>query len=218
LFSYYDYIYVFNVDTRTWTRWSSTVWGAVGKIIEPIPGTSLIDAFALPSKLVPAGGSRESAFLKISEVLTANDKEAFTCVLQTKNYSYDLPSNSKRIWWWGADCVFRDEVIGEAHPITQTQSTDWGYLWTSGLTWADLLTATWASPSGSDPISEVTEYDTAGLGFIRKFVKFKHAGRFRQIYFRVTFTADGSIDTSPVYLFTLRARIAVRQTVSKAIS
>jgi hypothetical protein len=218
LFSYYDYLYIFNVDTRTWTRWNSTVWGSIGKLIEPIPGTSAIDAFTMPSKLVPDGAGRVCPVLKISEVLTPNDKEAFTCVIQTKNYSYDLPSNSKRIWWWGADCVFRDDVRGEAHPIIQTQSTDWGYLWTSGLTWADLLGSTWESPTGGDPVADVTEYETAGLGFIRKFVKFRHAGRFRQIYFRVEFTADGSITTSPVYLFTLRARIAVRQTVSKAIS
>ena len=122
------------------------------------------------------------------------------------------------MWWWGADTIFRGAVHGEAIPVVQTQSTDWGYLWSSGLTWADLLTSTWDAPVGADPISEVTEYDSAGLGFMRKFVKFRKAMRFRQVYFRVTFTADGTITTSPVYLFTLRARIAVRQTVSKAIT
>jgi hypothetical protein len=162
---------------------------------------------------------RNAYFLKINELLNASDKETFTCILQTKNYSYDLPSNHKRMWWWGADTVFRGKITGTAYPILQTQSTTWGALWTGGKTWADMLSATWDSPvPGSDPISEVTTYDTQGLGFIRKFVKFKKAMRFRQVYFKVEFTADGSINTSPVYLFTLRARLSVRQTVSKAIS
>lgn len=218
LFTYYDYIYVFNTDTRTWTRWSSTVWGAIGRLLEPIPGTSTIDAFAFPSAVVPAGGSRKVALLRINEALTATDREAFTCVAQTKNYAYDLPSNFKRMWWWGADAVFRDDVRGEAHPIVQTQSVTWGYLWTSLLTWADMLINTWDAPVGSDVVEEITEYETDGLGFIRKFVKFRKGMRFRQVYFRVEFTTDGSISTAPVYLFTLRARLAVRQTVSKAIT
>jgi hypothetical protein len=219
LFAYYDYLYVFNIDRRAWTRWNTTAWGAVAQVLEPIPGTSPIDAFALPSKEVPLGGSRKVSVLKISETLNASDDEDFTCILQTKNYSFDVPSAHKRMWWWGADAVFRDTVRGIAHPIVQTQSTDWGVLWTSGVTWADLLSSTWAAPVGSDAIIDVeTEYDTDGLGFLRKFVKMKKAMRFRQVYFRVEFTADGTINTSPVYLFTLRAKIAVRQFVTKAIS
>jgi len=218
LFSFFDYIYVFNVDLRAWTRWKSDVWGPIGKVLEPIPGTSNIDAIALPSKTQPAGTLRTCPGLKINELLTTDASEPFTCVLQTKNYAFDLPSSYKRMWWWGADTIFRGAVHGEAIPVVQTQSTDWGYLWSGGLTWADLLTSTWDAPVGADPISEVTEYDSAGLGFMRKFVKFRKAMRFRQVYFRVTFTADGTITTSPVYLFTLRARIAVRQTVSKAIT
>lgn len=219
LFSFFDYIYVFNIDTRVWTRWNTTVWGSVAQVLEPIPGTSTTDAFAIPSKAVAPGSSRTLATLKINETLNASDAEAFYCVLQTKNYSFEVPSAHKRMWWWGIDAVFRDTVAGIAHPIVQTQTTDWGTLWTSGITWADLLGSTWAAPIGSDAIIDVTtEYDTEGLGFLRKFVKMRKAMRFRQVYFRVTFTADGTINTSPVYLFSLRSKIAVRQFVSKAIS
>lgn len=219
LFSYYDYLYVFNVDTRTWTRWKSDTWGPIGSVLEPIPGTSVIDAFALPSKAVVAtDGTRTCPVLKINETLNASDAEPFMCTLQTKNYAYDLPSNFKRMFWWGVDAVFRQQVRGEAHPIVQTQSVTWRDLWDRGVTWADLLTSMWDAPVGTDQIAEITEYDLGGLGFQRKFAKFKKAMRFRQVYFRVSFTADGTISTSPVYLFTLRARLSVRQTVSKAIS
>lgn len=219
LFAFYDMLYVFNIDTRVWTRWNTTVWGSIAQILEPIPGTSTIDAFAIPSKEVPTGGSRSVALLQVNETLNASDAEEFTCVLQTKNYSFNVPSNHKRMWWWGVDAVFREKVTGIAHPIVQTQTTDWGALWESGLTWADLLTSTWAAPVGADAIIDVeTEYDTDGLGFLRKFVKLKKAMRFRQVYFRLEFTTDGTINTAPVYLFTLRAKIAVRQFVAKAIS
>lgn len=219
LFAYYDYLYVFNVDTRVWTRWNTEVWGSIAQVLEPIPGTSPIDAFAMPSKEVALGGTRKVSLLQINETLNASDDEAFTCILQTKNYSFETPSAHKRMWWWGVDAVFRDTIKGIAHPIVQTQTTDWGTLWTSGITWADLLSSTWAAPVGSDAIIDVvTEYDTEGLGFLRKFVKLKKAMRFRQVYFRVEFTADGTINTSPVYLFTLRSKIAVRQFVVKAIS
>lgn len=219
LFSYYDYLYVFNVDTRTWTRWSSDKWGAIGSVLEPIPGTSSVDAFAIPSRAQAAvGGVRSCPTLKINEALNGSDAEDFTCTLQTKNYSYDLPSNFKRMFWWGVDAVFRQQVRGEAHPIVQTQSVTWRDLYDRGVTWADLLTSTWDAPVGTDQIAEITEYSLDGLGFQRKFAKFKKAMRFRQVYFRVSFTADGTISTSPVYLFTLRARLSIRQTVSKAIS
>lgn len=219
LFSYYDFVYVFNVDTRTWTRWQSTVWGPLGPLFEPIPGTSAVDAYVMPSKAQPiTGETRTCPILKINETLNASDMENFTCVLQTKNYSYDLPSHFKRMFWWGVDAVFRQQVRGEAHPIVQTQSVTWRELFDRGLTWADLRMSTWDAPVGSDQIAEITEYDLGGVGFQRKFAKFKKAMRFRQVYFRVSFTADGSISTSPVYLFTLRARLSIRQTVSKAIS
>lgn len=219
LYSYYDFLYVFNIDTRTWTRWRSTVWGPIGQILEPIPGTSDIDAFTMPSGEVAAGGSRSLALLQINETLDASDAEAFTCALQTKNYSFEVPSAMKRMWWWGVDAVFRDQIVGIAQPIVQSQTVDWSTLWNSGLTWADMLTSLWSAPVGSDSIISIeTTYDLEGLGFIRKFVKLRKATRFRQIYFRIEFTADGTINTSPVYLFTLRAKIAVRQLVAKAIS
>lgn len=220
LFSYHDYIYVFNIDTRAWTRWRSTKWGPIAQVLEPIPGTSDIDAYALPSAFVDTTEpTREVALLRINEDLNASDAEPFECVLQTKNYSFDLPSNFKRMWWWGVDAVFRDEIMGTAHPIVQTQTVGWDYLWESGLTWEDLLNSTWAAPVGSDAVVDIdTSYDFDGLGFIRKFVKFRKATRFRQIYFRLRVSADGSINTSPVYIFTLRAKIAVRQLVAKAVS
>jgi len=219
LFSFYDFIYVFSIDLRKWTRWSSTVWSAVGQVLEPIPGTSAIDAYAIPSKDVATGGTRKVQLLKINEALTASDKEAFICSLQTKNYSFEAPSVMKRMWHWGVDSVFRNKVTGIAHPIVQSQTTDWKTLYDSGLTWADLLSSGWDAPVGSDTLSEVsTTYDLNGLGFVRKFAKFNKAMRFRQVYFRVDFTADGSISTSPVYLFTLRLKVATRQLVAKAIS
>lgn len=88
----------------------------------------------------------------------------------------------------------------------------------AGVTWGHLLnTGTWGYPLST--AAEVkTEYNLAGSGPIRKFVKMAKSLRFRQIYFRVIFGTDGSLGTAPVNLFTITAYVGTKETVSKGIS
>jgi hypothetical protein len=143
--------------------------------------------------------------------------EHFDCVLQTKNYNFELSSNFKRLFWWGVDAIFRGQVTGQAIPIVYAQKPTWGQLLAQGVTWGDLLNGTWGSPL-SVPVEVETDYSLGNVGSTRKFVKFRKGLRFRQIGFRVTFPVDGTTLTLPVYVFSLTAHVVTRETVVKAIS
>jgi hypothetical protein len=214
LFSYFDTLYVFSLRTRTWTRWRSTEHGAVGKVIEQETASGAITAVLNSSVQVPLGGSRSAKTLFLTDE-TTSETENFTCVIQTKNFNYDASSIYKRLFWWGVDAMFRGEIVGQAVPITFVQRVTWGDLLST--TWAVLLDFTWAQPL-TDLFQAVTTRDTSGSSAIRKFVKMNKSFRFRQVYYRVTFETDGSLDSAPVRLFSLMTYVNPKQRVSKAVS
>jgi|TARA_R100000482_G_scaffold124710_2_gene78541 hypothetical protein len=215
IFHYYDTMYVYSLRTRTWTKWRSTEHTAIGQIMSPA-GVLTDEAYALPSVEVATGGSRECDLLKIEDRITAAT-ESFSCEIRTKNYSYQLSSNFKRLFWWGVDATFRDRVQGWAIPIVHHMQVTWNQLYSDGVTWGQLLAGTWGSPYIGD-LSLNTDYDLGGTGPIRKFVKMFKSMRFRQIQFRVVFDTDGGIGTAPVNLFTLTAYVETKETVSKSVS
>jgi hypothetical protein len=216
IFGYYDTLYVYSLRTRTWTRWRSPVYGAIGQIISPNAAGTTDEAFVLPSREVAIGGSRSVPLLYITDQI-ADVTEEFTCVLQTKNYSYKLASNFKRLYWWGVDAIFRRRVIAQAVPVVFNRKPTWGELIAQGTTWNQLLSGTWGNLYLGD-VSEVSDYDLEGLGSERKFVKFRKGLRFRQIYFKLTFETDGSIFSAPIQVFTLSAYVDPKETVSKTVS
>lgn len=215
LYSYYDYIYVFSLRTRTWTRWTSSTWGSIGQVMSPYTQSAVDQAYALPSRLIPDGAGRLVSLLSITDAVTA-DQEPMNCVLQTKNYSFDMPGVFKVLFWWGVDAIFRTNVSGQVTPVVYTASTGWAELFSSA-SWATLLFGTWSHPFLSDP-SVTTGVSIQAGGPPRKFVRFLKKLRFRQVFFRVGFSVDGSQDTSPVEVFTISAYMNVKQTVSKQIS
>lgn len=158
---------------------------------------------------------RRATLLKIEDKLT-RDSEPMVCVLQTKNYNFDVPGSFKVLFWWGVDAIFKTGVRGQVVPGVYNLSTTWGQLRENGVSWGALLGGTWRHPFMSDP-SVVSEVVTSP-GPSRKFVKFFKKLRFRQIFFRVSFEIDGSEQTSPVQIFTLSTYMGEKQTVSKTVS
>lgn len=215
IFSYYDTMYVFSLKTRTWSRWRSTVHGGIGKIVENLAASDEEPTAICHSNVaVAAGGSRVANTLHITDVVS-NETEQFECVIQTKNFNYDASSVYKRLMWWGVDAIFRTRIEGIAAPITFAQTVTWGQLRTT--TWGNVKNFTWGQPF-SPTISVETVRDTSGSSSLRKFVKFEKSLRFRQIYYKVTFETDGSINSAPVRLFNLMTYVKAGQRVSKAIT
>jgi hypothetical protein len=214
IFSYFNYMYVFGLRTRTWTVWRSPTHGAIGEFFAAITDDEFENAITFSSSIVPAGSPRVAKTLHISDVFNT-DTENFVCSIQTKNYNYQSSSAYKRLFWWGVDAIFRGEVRAYAVPITYNQTISWTQL--VGSIWNDLLANDWDQPA-TPTISIETVRDTAGVSAIRKFVKFMKALRFRQIHYRLEFDTDGSQSTAPVRLFSLMTYVRAHQRVSKTIT
>lgn len=215
IFHYYDTMYVYSLRTKTWTRWKSPQHGAIGQIMSP-QGLLTDQAYVNSSAAVALGGGRTAKLLYITDAFS-NATETYTCEVQTKNYNYQLSSNFKRLFWWGVDAVFRTRIRGWAVPVVYRTQVTWGQLRTSGVTWGTLLGGTWGAPFVGD-VSVTSDYDLAGTGPTRKFVKMFKSLRFRQIYFKLVFDTDGSLGSAPVNLFTITAYVGTKQTVSETIS
>lgn len=213
IFSYYDTMHVFSLKTRTWTTWKSPLRGAIGKLIE-LSGSAESQAILHSSVAVATGGARAAKTLRITDAITT-DAEAFQCTLQTKNYSYELASAYKRLFWWGADAVFRGQVRAVTTPIVFNYTVYWDQLLPH--TWDELLTYNWDQPL-SGTLSIETVRDTTGSGSQRKFVKFLKGLRFRQVNYKIVFDTDGSILSAPVRLFKLETYVKAKERVSKPVT
>ena len=214
IFSYFNYLYVFGLRTRTWTVWKSDVHGPIGEIFAATTDAEFEEAITFSSAIVPAGTPRNAKTLHLSDTFS-DDAEAFVCTVQTKNYNYQSSSTYKRLFWWGVDAIFRGEVRAFATPITYNQSISWTQL--AAFTWNGLLPNDWEQPA-TPTIAIETVRNTAGVSPIRKFVKFLKALRFRQINYRLEFDTDGSINNAPVRLFSLMTYVRAHQRVSKTIT
>jgi hypothetical protein len=221
IFSYYDTMYVFNLVTRTWTTWSTSQHGSIGKIFKRESDSTDTIAYAHSSTAV-TGATRNAKTITISDTLPAATSsspnfggEAMTCVVQTKNMDYNFASQYKRLFWWGVDASFRGTVTAIAAPITYNQQITWGQLLST--TWGGLLNFTWGQPQTPQILIE-TVRSTAGLSPGRQFIKFLKSARFRQIYFKLTTTTTGTTSTAPLRIFHIHTYIGVKEIVSKPIT
>lgn len=214
IFSYFNYLYVFGLRTRTWSVWNSPTKGPLGEIFSAITDNDFEEAVTFSSAIVPAGGTRVAKTLHLSDVFTF-DSEVFTCIAQTKNYNYQSSSTYKRLFWWGVDAVFNGTVTATVTPVT----------FNTAVTWNQLLSYTWSAVSGNDwlqpanPVIDVqTVRQTSGSTALRKFVKFLKSLRFRQVNYRLEFETDGTQTTAPIRLFSLMTYVRAHQRVSKTVT
>lgn len=216
LYSYYEMIYVYSLRTQTWTTWRSDAWGPIGQVMSSFVSGDTDEAFALPSRTVAPGAGRTLQLLQIADRFGI-ETEAMECSIQTKNYNFDVPGSYKVLFWWGLDAIFKTNVTAQVSPVLFNAVTTWGQILATEKTWGNLLTRTWKFPLSEGETGVTTEV-VAAAGPSRKFVKFFKKLRFRQLYFRISFSTDGSSSTSPVQIFSLSTYMAEKQTVSKQIS
>jgi hypothetical protein len=215
IFTYFDKMFVYSLRTRAWTTWSSDTYGTLCKMAPRANNQDKAIVFTHSNIAVPAGGSRVAPLLQITDEY-ASVEETMECEIQTKNFNYQASSIYKRLFWWGLDASFKGTVVGTAVPITQSFTVPWQTLF-DNETWNSMLQFTWGSPqSGSPPIN--TTVTESAVTFRRIFVKFLKSLRFRQIFFRVKFTTNGSSTEAPVRLFSLMTYVNPKQTVSKEIT
>ena len=214
IFSFFDTMFVFSLNTRTWTTWVSPTLGSIGRIITLGSGSTLEQAIMHSSQLVPIGAGRAGKTLRITDG-TTTDTEAFKCTLLTKNYNYNASAANKRLFLWGADAIFRSNLTAIVTPIAYNYNVTWGQL--LAFTWGQVKNFTWGQPiSGTLSVSTVRA--GVGGGALRKFVKLGRSLRFRQANFKLIFDTDGSISTAPVRIFSLTTYVKVKERVVKTVN
>jgi len=114
------------------------------------------------------------------------------------------------------DASFKGSVTGTVYVISHVFSTTWQQLLDT-VTWQEVLPFTWGSPTSGTPAIPTVVTET-GVRFTRNFVKFLKSLRFRQIYFTIEITNDGTSEASPARIFSLMTYVSPKQTVSKEIT
>ena len=215
IFTYFDQMFVYSLQTRSWTKWNSDTYGTLCKMAYRNNTEDKSIVLTHSNIAVPLGGTRVAPLLQITDEYT-DVAETMVCNIQTKNFNYQASGIYKRLFWWGLDARFKGTVVGTAVPITQTFTVSWQTLLDTS-TWATMLGFTWQSPTAGSGEVETSVTETA-LTFRRIFVKFLKSLRFRQIYYKVSFTTTGIAADSPVRLFSLTTYVNAKQTVSKEIT
>jgi hypothetical protein len=207
LVRYYNYIYVFNLRTRTWTRWQSTrYFGPLQVIPKDLTGDAQ-NTFIAGSCLV---GTKN--WYTIFPAYTASAVETFTCTAKTKNFDMSVGHKFKRMYWWGADVASVNSITGSLTPVVYSFAATWGDLSTSQ--WGALTV--WGQPLATPSVVSTAVATLSAAR--RRFIKFPKALRFRQVNFQVDLTTDGSLSTGPVRLFNITGLMAEKETVSAQVS
>lgn len=114
--------------------------------------------------------------------------ETISCSIQTKTYDLNDPQHYKKLMWWGADVLTTQDSNGSVFALDRANANE---------------------------IATVAE---AEVGVERQFVKFPRTLRFRQIYFVLSLSSDGTTLQGPPRLFSLSAIVASKQTVSREVN
>jgi hypothetical protein len=219
---YYNRTYSFQLRTRTWSEWaktddSSTIeWHIFGPLVRArdLSGSGLDSYYTGYSFDVSSGGYKVIRIIdgRSSGAVEGTGSHKFYCIATTKDYDIADPVRYKRLFWWGADIVSGQNVVGSITPITLISSATWDALTTE--TWADLNT--WGNPTmGALTFQEtITGDDIANTN---KLIKFGKSMRFRKANFSIRLETDGST-TQPTKIFQYTAVIGIKQLVSARAS
>lgn len=220
---YYNRTYSFQLRTRTWGEWMKTddtsviEWHIFGPLIRArdLSGSGLDSYYTGYSFDVTTGGYK---VIKLVDGRSGGAFEGITsankmhCTAVTKDYDMADPIRYKKLFWWGADILSGNQVVGSVAPITLINSVTWDSLTTQ--TWGDLFT--WGSPtSGSLAFVETIAADN--ITSTNKAIKFGKTMRFRKIAFGLMLETNGTT-TQPTKIFQYVAVVGVKQLISERSS
>lgn len=204
---YYNFIYVFNLRTRTWSRWQSDNYFGPFQVI-PRELSGLSENIYIAGSCITG----EKKYFSLFPEYNATTTETFTCSIRTKNYDLAVGHKFKRLFWWGADVAAVNDVTGIVAPIIYKFIVTWDQLF--AYNWDQLQT--WDAPL-SNPVTTQTVVATNSAAR-RRFLKFPKSLRFRQVYFSLSTTTDGTDATGPVRIFTVTGMVAEKETVPDAVN
>jgi hypothetical protein len=216
---FFNRTYVFNIRTRTWSEWRKTdpdstiewhIFGPLVRIHEP--QSSGADTYYTSYSFDMSDNSGYK-LIRILDGRSADRTEGVSnnimhCIATTKDYDMSDPIRYKKLFWWGADILSGNEIIGSIEPITLIFSPTWEEL--GELTLGEL--GTWGRPLNA-PLDVISVVDADNVFNTNKLVKFHKSIRFRKANFSVQLVTNGS-SLQPTKIFQYIVLIATKQLVS----
>jgi hypothetical protein len=220
---YYNKTYVFGIRTRTWSEWKKTVagtpyWHNLGPMVK-MPNTTTQASTTEEYFASYAFNTVVGKIYKIVDGWTVGGDEGslttdnIACSIVTKDFDMADPVHFKRLFWWGADVLTGDTVVGSLEPIVITSGETWDE--DTGNWNAD--SETWGAGAGAPPPTQTTII-ADGVYDISKSVKFKKSIRFRKVNFSLQLQTKGTSTDGPAKVFSLVAVIVTKQTVAKSVN
>lgn len=108
---FYGNTYVYSLRTQTWTQWSSTQWGALGHIQE-LRGSYADGPLAILHRADTDPASTSTETLWMHSGLDSAWRESMPHQITTKSYDYKIPTQYKRLFWWGVNLDTVAQVSG----------------------------------------------------------------------------------------------------------
>lgn len=206
---YYENYYVLGLKTGAWVRWQFD--GRTPSEFVTNPNMMLTTgAFTYY-----AGSYKHNPTKPVSRFSDtfADVLESFPIRLVTKSYDFGPSYGFKRLFWWGVDILSKTPTTYKVSPLVYNTPVTWGQIGAVPISQLQ----TWGRPL--DVSLDVTDSaNTSNPSDYRTFIKLLKSLRFRQAFFTLESTVDGTTNTGPYRIFSLTAFVDSKQLVSKQVS
>lgn len=225
LIHYWNRVYVYGLRTQTWGEWFVTVsstnfnidtnyWHVTTPFVK-IPNSPSTKPKYVAARNFDAGTVYS---FTMTDEYNATDSElgsdrAIGAMIKTKDYDMADPIHFKRLFWWSADVLCGNPVLGSAYVVQYQFSPTWGQFGT--LTWGQL--GTWGNLV-SVPLGESTTITGDSNFTLNKTVKFRKSLRFRKINFEIAVSSNGRSTGGPCKIFSMTTTMRTKQGVVKSVS
>jgi hypothetical protein len=219
-------LYSLNLLTGTWSEWETeTGLGYLLEVPQPRGRVAPTFPFALgvaanyPLKIWYIQDSPISLYKVGTSPLDEEEvsgSEEFDCVMRTKIYDFEAPTEWKRMYWWSTDVAASGLVTGKIIPIgIPDLENTWDQM--DQYTWDYFEQQTWDTLFFRD-VTVSTDQDIVGEGPQRVALKMDRSVRFRRAFFELYLTCDGTPQTAPAQIFSLTPMIGLKAKMSKDVA
>ena len=212
---YYGSTYIFNLRNATWTKWVEaqdylrfTKWVRV-----PPKNPDDVEKYYGGAAYSVNDVSRN--LLRWSPQYDVGTGESMYCYVKTKVFDFNVAYTFKRLFWWGVDMLNRKNLSYTVHPVQYTR----------GITHAEMAAYTHTQLSAGSHLQPLSisldvsdSMEISNSTGNRMFVKLLKSMRFRQIFFTVAGSTNGTVTEAPFRIYSVVAFIDNKQLVTKEIS
>ncbi len=211
---HFDAIYVFNLRMGVWTKWAVAESHLFNRFIEvPRPSPDYPERYYGGCRRGTTAASNRALY-EWRPIIDVVRSEPIQCHVLTKTYDFNVPYTFKRLFWWGVDMLSKGDVTFTVHPVA----------YSPGVTHRQMAQYTHAEIIGNHLRPLLISIDVTSSKQIsnttgdRLFIKLIKSMRFRQIFFSLSSSVNGSTTEGPLRIYSIVAFIDNKQLVSKELS